>query len=437
MRSSTTRFVCTAQGRAPVADMEETDDILDALNNSPADQVVPPNIAKSERPEFIHWFGTTGEAAVVVKHAMTRDEILKMFGWDPAEYRILEPMEETHWTMGEFTNHRYKFRTQRINSEGEFEEEYPKWPVIQQAAPVVIKPSKQTKIPKASKWKTAIVGSDTQFGFRAVGEEDSAEYEEFHDEKAISVFHQIVAIENPNKTIIAGDILDLSEQGKFTQEAGFARTTQKSLDRTGLFGAQLRADTDGEIIYIEGNHDKRMQNFVEANSKATLGLRQANWPSSYPVMSIPFLLRLEEYGIEYKDAYPSAHVWINERIRVEHGDRSNNNGSTAEKYARETPHISRVFGHSHRLEVMPRTTYDRQGRISSKFVNTGCLCRLDGTVPGYHASIGANGRSAKIVENWQHGLAVFRYRDDGEFFVNLVAIEDGLTVYEGVEIRAR
>lgn len=407
------------------------DELINVLSNGPEGSI--PGLGTNEKPEFIHWFGNSGEAAVVVQHNMSRDDILSMFGWDPDEYRILEPMEETHWTMGTFTNHRYKFRTQRINSEGEFEDEYPKWPVVQPGPTIIIKPSKIVKTPKASKWKTAVVASDTQFGFRAVGEN---EYEEFHDERAISVFHQIVALENPNKTIIAGDIMDLSQQGRFTQEAGFARTTQLAIDRTTTFGAQLRADTNGEIDYIEGNHDKRMQNFVEANALSALGLRQGNWPSSYPVMSIPFLLRLEDYGIEYTDAYPAAHIWINERLRVEHGDRSNNNGSTAERYARETPHISRVFGHSHRLEVMPRTTYDRQGRISSKFVNTGCLCKLDGTVPGYHAAIGANGRSAQVFENWQHGLAVFRYRDDGDFFVNLVAIEDGLTNYEGQEIRA-
>lgn len=308
----------------------------------------------------------------------------------------------------------------------------PQWPLIQPGPEIKLSPTKITKTPRASTWKTAIVGSDTQFGFRFT--DDGVE--EFHDEDAISVFHQIVALENPDKTIIAGDILDLSAQGKFVQEAGFARSTQPAIDRATTFAAQLRQDTNGEIHFLEGNHDKRMQNFVEVNALSALGLRQGNWPESYPVMSIPFLLRLEEFGIDYYDAYPAAHVWINDQLRVEHGDRSNNNGSTAERYAKETPHISRVFGHSHRLEVIPRTTYDRQGRISSKFVNTGCLCKVDGTVPGYHSATGAGGKSALVWENWQHGFAVFRYRDNGEFFVNLVSIEDGVTVYEGQEIRA-
>lgn len=411
---------------------QSEDSLVAALSKGPSDDV--PELPKGEAPEFIHWFGNDGTAAVVVKKPMTRDEILKMFGWDPAEFRILEPMEETHWTMGQWTNHRYKFRTQRVNSEGEFEDEFPKWPVVQQAAPIIIKPSKITKTPKASKWKTAVVGSDTQFGFRVVDDDTT---EEFHDERAISVFHQIIAIENPDQTVIAGDIGDFTQQSHFVMEPGFARTTQPTIDRMATFGGQLRADTTGKIIWIEGNHDKRLQNFVEVNAQSALGLKKGNWPSSYPVMSIPNLCRLDEFDIIYQDAYPAAHWWINDRLRAEHGDRTNNNGSTAEKYARETPHFSRIFGHSHRLEVMPRTTYDRVGRINSKFINTGCLCKVDGTVPSTHGAKGANGHSATVYENWQHGLAVIRYRDDGEFFVNLVAIEDGMTFYEGQEIRAK
>lgn len=429
MRDSTTNSAPTEQGNAPV---KPEDELTAALSTPPSDD-------PKEAPEFVHWFGNTGEASIVVQTEMSRDDILRMFGWDPEKYRILEPMEETHWTMGQWTNHRYKFRTQRVNSDGEFEDEFPKWPVVQQGKPVVIAPSKVVtpkKVPRASQWKTAVVGGDTQFGFRYVTDD---EIEKFHDEDAISVFHQIISLEKPEQVVIVGDIGDFSQQSKFIAEAGFARTTQPTIDRMTEFGAQLRADAgdDSQIVWIEGNHDKRLQNFVEVNAQSALGLRKGLWPSSYPVMSIPNLCRLDEYNIEYKDAYPAAHHWINENLRAEHGDRSNNNGSTAEKYARETPHISRIFGHSHRLEVMPRTTYDRSGRISSKFINTGCLCRVDGTVPGYHAARGADGRSAKVYENWQHGLAVIRYRDSGEFFVNLVAIEDGVTVYEGQEIRSK
>lgn len=311
--------------------------------------------------------------------------------------------------------------------------EFPKWPVVQQAAPLVINPKKITKTPRVSKWKTAVVGGDTQFGYRVVDDQTT---ELFHDESAIDIFHQIVALENPEQTVIVGDIGDFSQQSKFVAEPGFARTTQPTIDRMALFAAQLRADTEGKIVWIEGNHDKRLQNFVEVNAQSALGLKRGNWPDSYPVMSIPNLCRLDEYDVVYKDAYPNAHWWITDNLRAEHGTRAKANGSTADLYAKETPHVSRIFGHSHRLESISHTTWDRAGRIKSQFINTGCLCRVDGTVPSVHGSKGADGHSAVVFENWQQGLAVIRYLETGEFFTELIQIEDGKTFYQGQELSA-
>ncbi|MEB0303558.1 hypothetical protein, partial [Mucilaginibacter sp. 5C4] len=75
------------------------------------------------------------------------------------------------------------------------------------------------------------------------------------------------------------------------------------------------------------------------------------------------------------------------------------------------------------------------GKIRSVGVNPGCLCRLDGAVPSVHGAIGATGRPAPIVEDWQHGVAVIRYTER-DFRVELVQIDDGLTFHRGQEIRA-
>jgi len=305
----------------------------------------------------------------------------------------------------------------------------PAWPVIQAAAPVVIKPL--TRTPRSPrKWDTSILFGDTQFGYRRF---DDGSTDPFHDDRAIDVATQIVQIENPEQVVVIGDIVDMAEQGRFAQEATFANTTQMALNRTHEFGAQLRCATDGKIKFIEGNHDKRLQNFVEANAKAAFGLKRAGMPEEWPVMSLPNLLRLDDLGIEYFDAYPTAHVWINNKLRAEHGTKVNSSGSTGQKYLSETPHISRAFGHTHRLEAISRTTWDRMGKIRSMAINPGCLCRVDGAVPSVHGSIGANGKPATVYEDWQQGVAVVRYTDD-DFFVDLVQIDDGRTVYQGQEI---
>jgi predicted phosphodiesterase len=303
----------------------------------------------------------------------------------------------------------------------------PAWPVIDRPAPL---PSIRATGGLIRKWKTAVAGADSQIGFRNV----DGELDPFHDDKAMALFTKIVEIETPEHVVLAGDIIDLAEQGRWTQEAGFALTTQAALDATYRWLYDLRdASSSSLISLIEGNHDKRLQNFVEVNAKSAFGLKRAGWPDEWPVMSIPYLLRLDELKVTYHDAYPNAHVWINNNLRAEHGTKVNSNGSTAQRYLNETPHVSRLFGHTHRQEVVQRTTWDRMGKIRSQAINPGCLCRVDGAVPGVHSSIGANGKPATYYEDWQQGAAVIRYTDD-EFFVELVQFDDGKTFYQGQEL---
>lgn len=313
----------------------------------------------------------------------------------------------------------------------------PAWPVIQPARPVSI--SGIAVIPDdSSDWKTAVILPDPQIGFRKF---EDGTYDPYHDDAAMSVAIQIVAYEQSrfgvDQVVNLGDFLDLPTMGKYAQEATFANTTQAAIDRGHLFlGEQRAAAPNAKITLIEGNHDRRLQNFVEANALAAFGLRRANLPTSWPVMSLPYLLRLDELNVDYIDAYPAGAHWIADDLRAIHGDKVRSSGSTAAAYTSAMPHISTVFGHTHRLEIQSVTTFDRMGKIRSMAISPGCLCRTDGAVPSVKGAIGIDGRPAEVSENWQNGIAVIKYKDSGEFFVNLVQIEDGFTVYDGVEFSA-
>ena len=308
----------------------------------------------------------------------------------------------------------------------------PLWPVIQPAnQPYVIKPVIRT--PSATKFKTAVVAADTQIGFDM---DEAGNLTPYHDTRAIDIFYQIVAAENPQQTVIAGDILDLTEQSRWAQEERFARTTQPALNYTREFAAETRARTSGDIFWIEGNHDKRMSAFMETNAKSAMSLKKAGYPDSYPVLSIPNLVGLDEFDVEYIDAYPAGVHWITESLRVIHGTRANSAGSTAAQYANDMPHISTIFGHTHRQEVQPKTTFDRQGKIKSMNINPGCLCRVDGMVPSVHGARHIDGTKATFWENWQQGVTVIRYLDSGQFYYEQVQIEEGAAMHGGQELLA-
>lgn len=309
----------------------------------------------------------------------------------------------------------------------------PEWPVIQPAAPVVVKVAGLPAKPARNGLKLSLKCADPQIGFRAI---DSG-YEEFHDWRAMNIFVDVCRMEQPDSIVILGDFLDLPSQGKYAQEAGFARTTQMAIDEGHAFLAILRGVAPAaEIVLVEGNHDRRMQNFVEQNALAAFGLRQANMPKAWPVMSLQNLLRLDELRITYMDAYPAASHWDDDNTRNIHGTRANSKGSTMAQYASELPHINTWAGHTHRNEIIYKTVLGPRGEaIESYAANPGCLAKTDGTVPSVHGALHADGTSAKVVEDWQQGFGSLLYDGKGDSWPQVYRIREGRAIYQGQVIR--
>lgn len=305
----------------------------------------------------------------------------------------------------------------------------PEWPLIQPAAPVVVNIHPPVTRPARDGLRLSLKCADTQIGFRLF---EDGSYETFHDEAAMAVFLEVCRQEQPDSIVILGDFLDLPSQGKYVQEAGFARATQSALNAGHEWLASLRAACpDAHIVLIEGNHDKRMQNFIEQNALAAFGLKRANLPESWPVMSLQNLLRLDEIEVEYQDAYPAAAYWDDDNTRNIHGTRANPKGSTTAQYSNDLPHISTWVGHTHRTEITYKTVLGPRGEpIESYTANPGCLCRTDGAVPSVHGALHADGASARVVEDWQAGFGSLLY-GNGESWPQVWRIKDGRTVYQG------
>jgi hypothetical protein len=153
-------------------------------------------------------------------------------------------------------------------------------------------------------------------------------------------------------------------------------------------------------------------------------------------MSVPYLCRMEEFGVEFCPGYPASHVWITDRLQVIHGDKVASNGSTAHKYL-STSKTSVVYGHIHRREWAERTRDDHDGPRTILAASPGCLCRVDGVVPSTKQGLDLDGRPLRRTEDWQQGLAVIPYNEEtGNFVYEQIAIREGWAMWRGVEFTA-
>lgn len=310
----------------------------------------------------------------------------------------------------------------------------PLWPVIQPATAVNVHVEPRDTVTPVEGYKLSLKCADTQIGFR---QHSDGSLEPFHDQQAMDLFTEVAAYHQPDSIVILGDFLDLASQGKFAQEAAFANTTQLALNAAHAWLATLRAACpDTIIIIIEGNHDARMQRFIEANALAAFGLKQANLPESWPVMSLPNLLRLDDLDIQYVDAYPAATFWDNAQTRNIHGTKVNSRGSTTSQYSNELPHINTWAGHTHRAEITYKTVMGEYGQaIESYAANPGVLCRVDGSVPSVNGAQHSDGTTARVVENWQQGFGTLYYNDT-ESIPQVYRIKDGKTMIAGTVFSA-
>ena len=310
--------------------------------------------------------------------------------------------------------------------------EGPQWPVVQQG-PSVKLPARKVKPTRSDGWHDCVILPDMQVGYYRAR---SGELEPIHDEAAIAVALAICADINPSLVVLVGDNLDGAELGKYRTSPAYQQTTQAAVDRLATLCAELRqAAPNARIVWLAGNHEERLPRYILDNAVAAFGLRKGNAPESWPVLSLPYLARMDEHDVEFVPGYPASAFWINDRLRVIHGDRVASGGSTAHKYLGNEK-VSVIYGHIHRREYAARTREDRDGPKEIMAASPGCLATISGAVPSTKGGLDLDGRPMARIEDWQQGIGVVTYQDgDGLFTYHNIAIHDGWAMWAGKEYR--
>tara|TARA_R110002020_G_scaffold132694_1_gene296255 strand:+ start:519 stop:1643 length:1125 start_codon:yes stop_codon:yes gene_type:complete len=262
-----------------------------------------------------------------------------------------------------------------------------------------------------------VVLPDAQVGFKK--NFDTGELSPLHDLKAISVATEIVKEIRPNRIILLGDMLDLPDWSThFMRSPEFYFTTQPSLDWLSSWISELRPYCN-EMIYIEGNHEKRMIDSIVQNTIQAYGIKPANEPDVPPILSVPYMLGLHKMGVEYVGNYPHGEFYINDNLVCIHGNKVGPKSGQSIMKMLDSPRISVIQGHVHRLEMGHKTVWTHGQPKIYQAISLGTLARIDGIVPG-----------GGTRYNWQQGFGIVEY-DKERFQVDSIGIYDGKAIFKG------
>lgn len=272
------------------------------------------------------------------------------------------------------------------------------------------------KLPKRKR-SIDVVVPDSQVGYRR--DLQTGEMNPLHDLKAIGIVTKVIKEMKPNRVVLLGDMIDLPDWSThFIHSPEFAFTTQASIDWMSSWLKEIRPYCN-ELIYIEGNHEKRMVDSIVKNTVQAYGIRPANEPEAPPVLSIPYLLGLHKMDIQYVGGYPRGEFYINNNLVCIHGHKVGAKSGQSVMKILDDARISTIMGHIHRLEMAHKTIWTQGMPKFYQAVSLGTTARIDGIVP-----------SGSARHNWQQGFGVIEY-DDEDFQIDTVGIYEGKAIYRG------
>ena len=203
----------------------------------------------------------------------------------------------------------------------------------------------------------------------------------------------------PDRIVLLGDLIDADSVSRHRFSPEWATSLQENLDCAYRIIAEYRRASPGSTVQLlPGNHDDRVRLAVIDNLRPALNLKRACSPDELSVLSLPYLLRLDELGVEWVESpngmYETAQVEVSPTLAARHGwIASRGSGSSALKTLQRLMY-SVVIGHTHRQSIVKATmpAIDGTPRVFSA-CEAGTMARVDGGL-GY-----AN------AADWQQGFA--------------------------------
>ena len=288
-------------------------------------------------------------------------------------------------------------------------------------------------------WGTKEYRLDEKVGFWETAVTISDIHIPYEDEQALAAACSFLKELQPNVVFVNGDVNDFQDISRFAgspldfisdkDAANFKNLIvegqngsskflkprlQREFEKIFAFFKLLRElCPNARIVWIFGNHEYRLQRYVEENASALAGVRKPGGKEE--ILSLMDITRVRELGVEvvYSGLIESYTTYGG--LLVGHFYRVNAKSAYTARNLLQKKHQSLVQPHVHRVGAHYKTRLDGKVLVA---VEQGCLCQLN---PHYMQN-----------PNWQHGFVVIHKKKNSDrFYLQPIHIVDGAFLFGG------
>lgn len=213
----------------------------------------------------------------------------------------------------------------------------------------------------------------------------------YEDRATLRALESYMADHKWDGWIHLGDLIDFNELSRF--EAGNNRldkvgAIQRSYAATAAFLDRHRklVGPSARMVYIEGNHEDRITQYLEKN------------PEGVGMLEVPRALRLKERRIEWVPFWSTGQLFRLGNAYFCHGRATgkNHTGKMLDRYG-----VCLYMGHLHDIQVTSKARWGDHKTLEA--ATLGCLCRYDQTYLKGNPT------------NWMQAFGVFHVFPDGYY----------------------
>jgi hypothetical protein len=234
----------------------------------------------------------------------------------------------------------------------------------------------------------------------------------YHDPKMHTATLNWLAEVQPVEGVIDGDLVDLPTRSTYKTKAKWNAAANDCIEQAYRIMCDYRsASPDTVWKYLFGNHEQRMWDSLMRDDEEAATITRAG--ESSPVLSLPYLVRLDELGIEYFDNYPHDVYKLSPDTAVIHGNKSKPGSGGTSQHETKDRRYNVFHGHDHSQAITPFTTHDIDNKpITTYGIAVGASCQV------------AGGLGYAVRPDWQNGHATATFDKDGNLIPELIHFID-------------